>query len=83
MKANIAGSIGTVPINLMTELEIYPIITPYGARHTRVSYLHAMGIPDDVIARYMGHANLQEFYATYHHLLEEKRSRGFDDIKKL
>jgi integrase len=68
---------------VLNELKIKPVLTPYGARHTRISVLIANDIPLDVIARYVGHASTKQIIDTYGGLLKEKEVEGFDQIRQL
>ncbi|BDH80626.1 tyrosine-type recombinase/integrase [Lactococcus lactis] len=67
---------------ILTRLNIKPVITVYGARHTRATYLISKGIPLDVIAKVLGHT-VEELIRTYRHLLSEVKSSGYERIKKL
>ncbi|MGY3735939.1 tyrosine-type recombinase/integrase [Lactococcus taiwanensis] len=67
---------------VLNRLNIKPVITVYGARHTRATYLINKGIPLDVIAKVLGHT-VEELTRTYRHLLSETREQGYEQIKKL
>ena len=66
----------------LNQLDIKPVISIYGARHTRASYLLTKDIPIDVVAKVLGHS-VKELTMTYRHLLSETREHGFEKIKKL
>ncbi|EHE92758.1 Integrase [Lactococcus lactis subsp. lactis] len=67
---------------VLNRLKIKPVITIYGARHTRATFLITEGIPLDVIAKVLGHS-VEELTRTYRHLLAETRDLGFKKIKEL
>lgn len=67
---------------VLNSLNIAPVITIYGARHTRATFLVTEGIPLDVIAKVLGHS-VEELTRTYRHLLAETRDIGFERIKEL
>jgi len=67
---------------VLNSLNITPVITIYGARHTRATFLVNEGIPLDVIAKVLGHS-VEELTLTYRHLLAEARDIGFERIKEL
>lgn len=66
----------------LSALDIKPLVTVYGARHTRATYLISQGVPLDVVAKVLGHS-VEELTHTYRHLLFETLEYGFDQIKKL
>ena len=57
---------------LLNELDIYPIITTKGARHTYGSYLWHKGFDLGVIAKILGHRDISMLVEVYGHTLEEK-----------
>ncbi|MCM6841704.1 site-specific integrase [Lactococcus lactis] len=67
---------------VLNSLEIKPVITIYGARHTRATYLITKGLPLDVVAKVLGHS-VEELTRTYRHLLSETLNIGFEKIKNL
>ena len=80
-----------VPINascnkilrkVLNHLEIKPVITIYGVRHARATFLITEGIPLDVIAKVLEHS-VEELTRIYRHLLSETHDRGFERIKNL
>jgi integrase len=67
---------------VLRDLNIEPVISIYGARHTRATYLIGEGIPVDVVAKVLGHS-VEELTRVYRHMFEEMRDTGFDKIKDL
>lgn len=67
---------------VLNSLEIKPVITIYGARHTRATYLITKGLPLDVVVKVLGHS-VEELTRTYRHLLSETLNIGFEKIKNL
>ncbi len=66
---------------LLNELDIYPIITTKGARHTYGSYLWHKGFDLGVIAKILGHRDISMLVEVYGHTLEEKIFEEFNQIK--
>lgn len=62
--------------------EIHQKLTSYALRHTRASIMIAHDIPVDVAASILGNT-ISKFDEIYRHLLDEKRDKGFDAIRKL
>ena len=68
---------------MLTELDIYPIITTKGARHTYGSYLWHNGIDLGVIAKILGHKDISMLVEVYGHTLQEKIDEEFLAVKYL
>lgn len=68
---------------ILEELEIEPIITTKGARHTYGSYLWHKGVDLGVIAKILGHKDISMLVEVYGHTLEEKITQEFESIKSL
>ena len=68
---------------MLESLEIYPLITTKGARHTYGSYLWHCGIDLGVIAKVLGHKDISMLVEVYGHTLEEKIDEEFDRIRLL
>ncbi len=66
---------------LLNELNIYPIITTKGARHTYGSYLWHKGFDLGVIAKILGHRDISMLVEVYGHTLEEKIFEEFNQIR--
>ena len=66
---------------LLNELDIYPIITTKGARHTYGSYLWHKGFDLGVIAKILGHRDISMLVEVYGHTLEEKIFEEFNQIR--
>ena len=67
----------------LTELEIAPIITTKGTRHTYGSYLWHNQIDLGVIAKILGHKDISMLVEVYGHTLQEKINEEFDNVRKL
>lgn len=65
----------------LEELEINPIITATGCRHTYCSFLLAKGIDIAVVAKYMGHKDTQRIIDTYGHVLKELEEKENERIR--
>lgn len=68
---------------MLTELDICPIITTKGARHTYGSYLWHNGIDLGVIAKILGHKDISMLVEVYGHTLQEKIDEEFLAVKHL
>lgn len=68
---------------ILMELDIFPIITTKGARHTYGSYLWHNNIDLGVIAKILGHKDISMLVEVYGHTLEEKISEEFMAVKSL
>lgn len=68
---------------MLEDLEIEPLITTKGARHTYGSYLWHCGIDLGVIAKVLGHKDITMLIEVYGHTLEEKIDAEFDRIRSL
>ncbi|BDR59558.1 site-specific integrase [Xylocopilactobacillus apicola] len=58
--------------NIEKKLNIYPVITYHGLRHTHVSYLISKGIDINYISKRLGHSNVAVTMRVYTHLLKEQ-----------
>lgn len=68
---------------MLKELQISPLITTKGARHTYGSYLWHNNIDLGVIAKILGHKDISMLIDVYGHTLEEKISEEFMAVKSL
>lgn len=68
---------------MLKELQIFPLITTKGARHTYSSYLWHNNIDLGVIAKILGHKDISMLIDVYGHTLEEKISEEFMAVKSL
>ncbi|HEU9545156.1 TPA: tyrosine-type recombinase/integrase, partial [Streptococcus pneumoniae] len=68
---------------MLKELQISPLITTKGARHTYGSYLWHNNIDLGVIAKILGHKDISMLVEVYGHTLEEKISEEFMAVKSL
>lgn len=68
---------------MLKELQIFPLITTKGARHTYGSYLWHNNIDLGVIAKILGHKDISMLIDVYGYTLEEKISEEFMAVKSL
>ncbi|MGI0411787.1 tyrosine-type recombinase/integrase [Streptococcus pneumoniae] len=68
---------------MLKELQISPLITTKGARHTYGSYLWHNNIDLGVIAKILGHKDISMLVDVYGHTLQEKISEEFMAVKSL
>ncbi|VNS26160.1 Integrase [Streptococcus pneumoniae] len=68
---------------MLKELQIFPLITTKGARHTYGSYLWHNNIDLGVIEKILGHKDISMLIDVYGHTLEEKISEEFMAVKSL
>lgn len=68
---------------IVQELNIEPIITTKGARHTYGSFLWHRGYDLGIIAKILGHKDISMLIEVYGHTLEEKIQEEYNDIKQL
>lgn len=68
---------------MLKELQISPLITTKGARHTYGSYLWHNNIDLGVITKILGHKDISMLVDVYGHTLQEKISEEFMAVKSL
>ena len=68
---------------ILIRLDILPIITTKGARHTYGSFLWHNQIDLGVIARILGHKDISMLVEVYGHTLQEKIKDEFDNFRKI
>ncbi|OBY99831.1 site-specific integrase [Streptococcus dysgalactiae] len=68
---------------IVQELNIEPIITTKGARHTYGSFLWHRGYDLGIIAKILGHKDISMLIEVYGHTLEEKIQEEYNEIKQL
>lgn len=68
---------------IIEELQIEPVITAYGARHTYGSVKVQDGVPFEVLAKWFGHKDTSMLRCIYIHLLDETRNEWFEKEKML
>lgn len=66
---------------ILKELEIEPIISVYGARHTYGSIKVQEGVPIEVVSKWFGHKDTSTLRQTYLHLLRETKDE-WNEIEK-
>ncbi|MFZ2746269.1 MAG: tyrosine-type recombinase/integrase, partial [Lactococcus raffinolactis] len=64
-------------------LNITPLLSTKGARHTYGSVLLHRGIDMGVIAKLLGHKDISMLIEVYGHILRETLDAGNDKIKKI
>lgn len=68
---------------ILKELDIEPIITTKGLRHTYGSYLLHNNIDMGVVARILGHKDIQMLIQVYSHTLTEKIDKEFKEVEQI
>jgi site-specific recombinase XerD len=68
--------------NYLTTLNISPIITATGTRHTYISVLLAKKYDIKTVAKIVGHKNTIQIRETYGHLLKEEYDSEWQAIKE-
>ncbi|WP_251712938.1 site-specific integrase [Lactococcus ileimucosae] len=68
--------------NYLTELNITPLIVSTGCRHTYACVLLAKKVDIAVIAKNMGHKNIQRIIDTYGHVLKELHEEENEATRK-
>ena len=58
-------------------------LTAYSGRHSYGSYLLAKKVDIWVVAKILGHKDIQQLIETYGHLLQEIEKEGFQEIREL
>ena len=66
---------------IIEELQIEPVITAYGARHTYGSVKVQEGVPLEVLAKWFGHKDTSMLRSIYIHLLDETKNEWFEKEK--
>ncbi|MGL5896981.1 MAG: tyrosine-type recombinase/integrase [Lactococcus lactis] len=68
---------------LLKQLNIEPVITSKGARHTYGSVLLANGYSMDIVAKILGHKDIMMLVRVYGHALDENIAKQIESIKRL
>ncbi len=68
---------------IVQEMNIEPVITTKGARHTYGSFLWHRGYDLGIIAKILGHKDISMLIEVYGHTLEEKIALEYTSIKEL
>ncbi|HHK5582835.1 TPA: tyrosine-type recombinase/integrase, partial [Streptococcus mutans] len=68
---------------ILKKLDIEPIITTKGLRHTYGSYLLHNNIDMGVVARILGHKDIQMLIQVYGHTLTEKIDKEFKEVEQI
>lgn len=76
------STLNTCLKRILKKLQIEPVITVYGGRHTYGSIKVQEGVPLEVLARWFGHKDTTTLRETYIHLLEETRDEWFEREKR-
>lgn len=66
---------------VLKKLDIEPLITLYGARHTYGSIKVQEGVPLEVLAKWFGHKDTITLRETYIHLMKERKDEWFEKEK--
>lgn len=69
--------------NIENRLNITPIITFHGLRHTHVSYLLSQGVDINYISHRLGHSNVAITMRVYTHLLKDYEKQEADKAVKV
>lgn len=67
---------------ILRELELPTTMSVGGMRHTYGSYLLAKKVDIWVVAKILGHKDIQQLMETYGHLLQEIEKEGFQEIRE-
>lgn len=68
---------------IIKELDIEPVITAYGCRHTYGSIKVQEGVPLEVLAKWFGHKDTSMLRTVYIHLMDETRDEWSEREKTL
>lgn len=68
---------------ILKNLNISPLITTKGARHTYGSILLLRGVSREVVAKILGHTDITMLNQVYGHLLKEQADDEFEKIKEM
>lgn len=68
---------------ILKELDIEPLITTKGLRHTYGSYLLHNNVDMGVVAKILGHKDIQMLIEVYGHTLTEKIDKEFKQVEEI
>ncbi|MBF0779356.1 integrase [Streptococcus cuniculi] len=68
---------------ILTELDIEPIIMTNGLRHTYGFYLLHNNVDMGVVAKILGHKDIQMLIEVYGHTLSERIDKEFKDVEEI
>ncbi len=68
---------------ILGELDIFPEITTKGLRHTYGSYLLHNNIDMGVVAKILGHKDIQMLIKVYGHTMTERIDKEFKEVEKI
>ena len=69
--------------NILNELNIQPVITTKGLRHTYGSYLLHNNVYMGVVAKILGHKNIQMLIKVYGHTMTERIDKEFKEVESI
>ena len=69
--------------NILNELNIQPVITTKGLRHTYGSYLLHNNVDMGVVAKILGHKNIQMLIKVYGHTMTERIDKEFKEVESI
>ncbi|HHK5602574.1 site-specific integrase [Streptococcus mutans] len=69
--------------NILNELNIQPVITTKGLRHTYGSYLLYNNVDMGVIAKILGHKDIQMLIKVYGHTMTERIDKEFKEVESI
>lgn len=69
--------------NILNELNIQPVITTKGLRHTYGSYLLHNNVDMGVVAKILGHKDIQMLIKVYGHTMTERINKEFKEVESI
>ncbi|MCB4975962.1 site-specific integrase [Streptococcus mutans] len=69
--------------NILNELNIQPVITTKGLRHTYGSYLLYNNVDMGVVAKILGHKDIQMLIKVYGHTMTERIDKEFKEVESI
>ncbi|MCB5053489.1 site-specific integrase [Streptococcus mutans] len=69
--------------NILNELNIQPVITTKGLRHTYGSYLLHNNVDMGVVAKILGHKDIQMLIRVYGHTMTERIDKEFKEVESI
>lgn len=69
--------------NILNELNIQPVITTKGLRHTYGSYLLHNNVDMGVVAKILGHKDIQMLIKVYGHTMTERIDKEFKEVESI
>ncbi|MDT9516108.1 site-specific integrase [Streptococcus mutans] len=69
--------------NILNELNVWPVITTKGLRHTYGSYLLHNNVDMGVVAKILGHKDIQMLIKVYGHTMTERIDKEFKEVESI